>query len=240
MNVIYLTLLIIKNRIQMISKFLIKTFCFLILFNINYAKAQDCINDSIKAFLFLGVFKDNTNIDYHNSIETITNIQELYKIFNYTCTEKKSISVSPSNHFADRDRYYVQLYKMKMEYSNWIPVYYVLSIDKTTNIQFSTPHTLWLRISGFAECDLKIFFDYLRKQGVSKKELTEMVKKWNESDALFQELDWECLLKGYFKDKTNSECFKSNLYIHTYAKYHIRRNDIYSVFSKMPLSGILY
>ena len=71
---------------------------------------------------------------------------------------------------------------------------------------------VWLRVGGYVENYLKVFFDYLMKQGISLKQLKGIMKKWEDSDSIYKELDLNCKLKGYFRNNTNSECFYSVFY----------------------------
>ena len=98
---------------------------------------------------------------------------------------------------------------------------------------------MWIRISGYRECDLKVFFDALKKRGLSNREISEMVDLWRNSNELFREIDWDCLMNGYFKNNTHSNCYVSNANIWYMARYLGEENDIYAVFSKKLIAGIL-
>lgn len=202
----------------------------------NICRAQD---DNTKAFLFLSVFCEKSDFYFEQSAEIINQFHTRYENFSYEYTNPAEIVVdtffcdSPTNY----EKYTIQLFKIKT--GSLVPSYYILKISSCDTYKFSFPGTLWIRLSGYRECDIKVFFDALRKQGLKKREIIEMVHQWCNSHEMFREIDWDCLLKGYFKNNTQSTCFASGANMLYSARFLGDGNDIYAVFSKRLLSGVL-
>lgn len=198
----------------------------------NVCHAQD---DKTKSFLYLSFLHD-CEVYYESAIYNVAAFDSGYKKFSYECTKPIEIPVSKSDTTMwDGMKYTIQLYKI----TNCHPNYYIMRFYQCDTYKFSFTSELWIRISGFKECDLKVFFDALRKRGIKKKEIIEMVELWRSSDEMFSEIDWDCLLKGYFKDKTCFDCFISETNSFRTIRYMEDKNNIYAVFSKKPLAGIL-
>jgi hypothetical protein len=100
---------------------------------------------------------------------------------------------------------------------------------------------VWLRVAGYVETDINLLFDYLRNQKVNKKRLKAIIRDWNDSDDLFKDLNFNCLLKGYLRSKTSAECFLSVYYIllndASIGYDPLSENELKSVFSRIPLYG---
>ena len=67
-----------------------------------------------------------------------------------------------------------------------------------------------------------------------------MVELWRSSDEMFSEIDWDCIMKGYFKNNTHSNCFFSGSNMLYSARFFDEKDNVYADFSKRPLSGTLF
>ena len=182
----------------------------------NMSRAQ---YDNTKAFLFLSVFCEEANSYFEQSADFIKEFHTWYDNFSY-------------------EKYTIQLFKINK--SSHSPIYYTLKISSCNTYRFSFTGTLWIRLSGYRESDIKVFFDALRKQGVKKREIVEMVKQWCNSDEMFRELNWDCLLKGYFKNNTHFSCYISRANMWYLERFSGEDTSIYADFSKRLLSGTLH
>ena len=203
---------------------------------INLCMAQ---NENMKAFLFLSVFCEESDSNYEQSAQIINDIQDHYNKFSYKSTKPLVIPVDTfsCDSLKSYEKYTIQLFKIQR--NTFIPPYYILRVTSCDTYRFSFSEELWIRLSGYRESDIKVFFDALRKQGLKKREIVDMVNQWRKTDELFRELDWDCLLKGYFKNNTCSSCYISGANIYYKARYGGREDDIYAVFSEKPLAGSL-
>lgn len=203
--------------------------------NICVAQGKD-----IKAFLFLSIFCEESNSYLEGSAQRLKDIQKLYENFSYECTRPLVIPVDTfsCDSLKSYEKYTIQLFKIQR--NTFIPSYYILRVTSCDTYRFSFSEELWIRLSGYRESDIKVFFDALRKQGLKKREIVDMVNQWRKTDELFRELDWDCLLKGYFKNNTCSSCYISGANIYYKARFGRMEDDIYADFSKRPLSGTLY
>lgn len=201
----------------------------------NLCNAQD----KTKAFLFLSVFCEESDSYYELSADIVKRFDSIYENFSYECTKPLVIPVDTFHRdpLKSYEKYTIQLFKIR---SSHTPAYYILRLSSCDTYKFSFPEELWIRISGYRESDLKVFFDALRKRGLKKKEIIDMVNQWRNADEMFCELDWDCLLKGYFKNITCYSCYVSGANIRYKACYLGEDNDIYAVFSKKTLAGTLF
>ena len=204
---------------------------------INTCMAQD---NSIKAFLFLSVFCEESDSYPEQTTQLIKDFQNYYDTFSYECTRPLVVPVDTLflDSLKNYERYTIQLFKIQR--NPFIPTYYILRITSCDTYRFSFPEELWIRICGYRESDLKVFFDALRQQGLKKKELLYMIEQWCNLDEMFREIDWDCLVKGYNKKNTCSSCYISGANIYYKARYGGSEDDIYAVFSKKPLAGTLF
>lgn len=200
----------------------------------NVCHAQ---KDNTKAFLFLSVFCDVYDSYYEQSADIVKEFHILYEEFSYECTKPLEISVSkyPRDTLRPYEKYTIQLFKIKR--GPITPSYYILKLGPCDTYKFSFSETLWIRVSGYQESDLKVFFDSLTERGLRKKDIVGMVEKWRESDEMFCEIDWGCLLKGYFENNTHLGCYISGAKMMYDARYYLE--DIYAIFSKGILAGTL-
>lgn len=107
--------------------------------------------------------------------------------------------------------------------------YYVLKVDECRTPAFALSHDIWVRITGFSESDIKIFIDYIIKQGLTIDEFKSMIYDWCIRDSMFNELDWDCLIEGYISGDLKKECYISwsKLAIVTsVATSHMRPEDV--------------
>ena len=125
-------------------------------------------------------------------------------------------------------------------------VYYLMKVDYCTAhvVANDNPNPIWLRVSGFKECDLKVFFDVLLLDfPVTKKRLKMFFESIEE--PLLKELDWDCIFKGYFKGNRECSAYISNTYSlrelewHEFSGRGYYSKKIYSTFSNFPWSGIV-
>lgn len=206
-----------------------------IILSINLCHSQE---KNTKAFLFLSIFCEESYSYYEQSANVVKDFYSLYERFTYESTNPIDIPVSSfiMDSLKDYEKYTIQLFKIRSSHN---PSYYILRLYSCNTYKFSFPEDLWIRISGYRECDLKVFFDALKKRGLSNREISEMVDLWRNSNELFREIDWDCLMNGYFKNNTHSNCYVSNANIWYMARYLGEENDIYAVFSKKLIAGIL-
>ncbi|MAC95425.1 MAG: hypothetical protein CMC96_07975 [Flavobacteriales bacterium] len=100
-----------------------------------------------------------------------------------------------------------------------------------------------LRVGGYVENDINLLFDYFLKNRKKTKVLESLISKWESLDRLFEELDLDCLLKGYDNQSTKLDCFKSVFYINvnesTIGANPLSKQELNSCFSRIPLNGFL-
>lgn len=197
-------------------------------------------NDDIKSFLFLSVFCDWSDYWINQASNIIEDFQNDYDKFSYECTRPLEIPVDTLyfDSLLSYEKYTIQLFKIQRNPK--LPTYYILRVVGCDTYKFNFRDQLWIRISGYRESDLKVFFDALRQQGLKKRDLKFMIEQWCNSDEMFREIDWDCLLKGYFKNDTRSDCYISNSNIVYKLQYLGEKDDIYATFSKKILAGCLY
>lgn len=213
----------------------------LMVLSTNDSHAQ---NDPTKSFLFLSVFCEPANLSFQYSTEVVDYFCRDHENFSFECSKPIKILADPyleslgfTDSLWDFDKYAVQLFRVK-QYPQ-TPPYYIMRMDPCFTSKFSNPDTLWIRISGYQESDIKPFFDALRRQGMKKKDLVYMIEKWCESDSLFDEIDWQCIIEGYFKNNTHSNCYISNAYLFRDILQPDSMHDIYAIFSKNALYGTM-
>lgn len=223
-------------RIDMLKKIYIVAMMLCMNQSINTCMAQD--ND-IKAFLFLSIFCEESDFCFEGSAQRIMDFQSNYETFSYECT--KPLVIPIDTFFCDSlksyEKYTIQLFKIHR--NSFIPTYYILRVVSCDTYRFSFSEELWIRICGYRESDLKVFFDALRRQGLKKKEISNIIALWCNSDEMFREIDWDCLMEGYNKKNTHTSCYKSGSNIYYKARHGGREDDIYAVFSKKPIAGTL-
>ena len=218
-------------------------FTLLIAMLVSTAKAQSDDNDTLKRFLTWTIAMDGH----------LGDPKQIEGILSYVDTGYNSLKYEMS----DTIYFYPGLYIREPEYSypyfaivfkittRW-GVYYLMKVDYCTAhvVANDNPNPIWLRVSGFKECDLKVFFDVLLLDfPVTKKRLKMFFESIEE--PLLKELDWDCIFKGYFKGNRECSAYISNTYLlrelewHEFSGRGYYSKKIYSTFSNFPWSGIV-
>ncbi|MCR5193335.1 MAG: hypothetical protein K6D59_08530 [Bacteroidales bacterium] len=206
--------------------------------SIKTAYSQERYSELDKKILFLSCLMDETTLnnyaidDYFEYYQKRTSCE--YDTFHFFASPRISLHFYHNDTNHTGDLYYIQIFKIPQHYMD----YYVIKFDShNTVLNYSGSN--WIRVSGYRENDLKIFFDNLVNR-FNINRLSCMIQQWVESDPLFNELDWNCLLDGYKDDNTNGDCYKSNTYIrHSNASIGFQpfRGGINAVFSRISLYG---
>ena len=227
------------NPTQRITKFAVAFFLFASLFYVDL-KAQEYVSSDTKKILFLSCVFDEVSLNSYSVNRLfdhiVLNADSNYKNFEYVCSDKHTLHFS-NNENIKHDRYSVQLYKVPREH---IP-YYVLKFESASSVHYTFSDTLWIRVSGYAYNDLKVFFDRLKEKGMSIEKIRSMVNTWQNIDGLFNEIDWKCLLDGYEINDTRRDCYVSYIYASHNAAckgcHHEVSGDVYAIYSKIILYG---
>ena len=209
---------------------------------VSTAKAQSDDNDTLKKFISWTIAMDG-HLGDPNQIEGI---------LSYVDTGYNSLKYEMS----DTIYFYPGLYIREPEYSyssfatafkittRW-GVYYLMKVDYCIDhVVADNPNPIWLRVSGFKECDLKVFFDVLLLDFPVTKKRLKMFFESIEA-PLLKELDWDCIFKGYFKGNRECSAYISNTYSlrefewHEFSGRGYYSKKIYSTFSNFPWSGIV-
>jgi hypothetical protein len=214
-------------------KIMVLTVLILLKSTIAYCQSDHNVNEETRAFIFMSIEIDRPYgyniVKWEDMLKVLKNHHDFLQIdtssiFNF---------ILPKSLDSIADGYSLQLYKM-VSVNSRKQSRYLLRYDGFEGI-------IWLRVAGYVENDLKVFFDYLRKKGVKKKDLKKIVEEWEDSDFLFKEIDFKCLLKGYTRNQTSSDCFIAVSYVEvndlSIGFDPISENDIYGVFSRIPLIG---
>ena len=218
-------------------------FTLLIAMLVPTAKAQSDDNDTLKKFISWTIAMDGH----------LGDPKQIEGILSYVDTGYNSLKYEMS----DTIYFYPGLYIREPEYSypyfaivfkittRW-GVYYLMKVDYCTAhvVANDNPNPIWLRVSGFKECDLKVFFDVLLLNfPVTKKRLKMFFESIEE--PLLKEVDWACIFKGYFKGNRECSAYISNTYSlrewewHEFSGRGYYSKKIYSTFSNFPWSGIV-
>ena len=188
----------------------------LIAFFLQLPNAQHCLAqkkhlEEEKKILFLSCLIDETTLKgyYIDDIfeKIVKKPKSDYQNFKYIASKRLFLHYFGHDD-NDKDVYSVQLFKIPQEYAS----YYVLRFESTKNHVIQFWDTVWIRVSGYTESDLKLFFDELLKKGMTMNRIKSMIDIWRKEDPLFDELDWDCLIDGYTNNKTDGKCYKSNIY----------------------------
>jgi hypothetical protein len=129
--------------------------------------------------------------------------------------------------------YNLTLYKVS-SHKNDLNFRYLISYSDFNN------KNVWLRAKGYVVNDMNLLFNHFKEhKKLNNTILKQMIKEWESSNELFKELELQCLLKGYIKNKTNSECFISISYSTTVCNYTIgpslTEDELFSIFSVSPV-----
>lgn len=220
---------------------MIKKIIFAALLLIFSMRLTDCCaqHDNLKSFLFLSTFCEYATIYPTMSSLFVDGFYQSYDDFSYECTQPLDVPVDTFSNTPEFWNYKIQLFRLKKYHK---PYYYLLKVNPCMSLHFDIGDTLWLRISGYQESDVKVFFDFLRKQGVKKRDIIDMVDEWKKADEMFREIDWDCILNGYFKNNTHCRCYLSwskLYYERSHWKSSRTETEAYADFSKKPLGGQL-
>ncbi len=214
---------------------------FSLLSNTPYSFAQKDRLEKEKKILFLSCLIDETSLNGCPLDSTfdywVNNVKSEYQSFGFEASKRLNLHYWGSDEY-DRDVYSVQLFKIPQENIS----YYVLRFESTNNIVVHFWDTVWIRVSGYTECDLKIFFDRLIQKGMSIDRIRSMINVWCKEDPMFDEVDWNCLINGYIQGKPEGDCYRSNIYSMLNAlciKCNIVLSGDNSTFSRTILYGYI-
>ena len=207
------------------------------------AKAQSDDNDTLKKFISWTIAMDG-HLGDPNQIEGILSYVDTgYNSLKYEMSD--TIYFYPGLYIREPDWAYPSFATAFKITTRW-GVYYLMKVDYCTAhvVANDNPNPIWLRVSGFKECDLKVFFDVLLLNfPVTKKRLKMFFESIEE--PLLKELDWDCIFKGYFKGNRECSAYISNTYSlrewewHEFSGRGYYSKKIYSTFSNFPWSGIV-
>ena len=209
---------------------------------VSTAKAQIGDDDTLKKFLTWTIAMDG-HLGDPNQIEGILSYVDTgYNSLKYEMSD--TIYFYPGLYICEPEcsyPYFATVFKI----TNRWGVYYLMKVDYCIDrVVADNPNPIWLRVSGFKECDLKVFFDVLLLDfPVTKKRLKMFFESIEE--PLLKELDWDCIFKGYFKGNRECSAYISNTYSlrewewHEFSGRGYYSKKIYSTFSNFPWSGIV-
>ena len=210
---------------------------------VSTAKAQIDDDDTLKKFLTWTIAMDG-HLGDPNQIEGILSYVDTgYNSLKYEMSD--TIYFYPGLYIREPDWSYPSFATAFKITTRW-GVYYLMKVDFCTAhvVANDNPNPIWLRVSGFKECDLKVFFDVLLLNfPVTKKRLKMFFESIEE--PLLKELDWDCIFKGYFKGNRECSAYISNTYSlrewewHEFSGRGYYSKKIYSTFSNFPWSGIV-
>ena len=209
---------------------------------VSTAKAQIDDDDTLKKFLTWTIAMDG-HLGDPNQIEGILSYVDTgYNSLKYEMSD--TIYFYPGLYIREPDWAYPSFATAFKITTRW-GVYYLMKVDYCIDrVVADNPNPIWLRVSGFKECDLKVFFDVLLLNfPVTKKRLKMFFESIEE--PLLKELDWDCIFKGYFKGNRECSAYISNTYSlrewewHEFSGRGYYSKKIYSTFSNFPWSGIV-
>lgn len=196
-----------------------------------YGQSDSILKEEIKVFVFMSIEMDGS---YKYNIEKWDGLLPVLK--NHYDNLQVEVSdvysfVLPNSRDTIGDGYTLQLFKIACDNSR-NQSRYLLRYDGFEGV-------LWLRVAGYVENDMKVFFDYMITKGARRRDLNRIVEAWENAASLFKEIDFKCLLNGYKKNRTSSDCFVAVSYVDRIDSSvgfdPIRKNDVYAVFSRIPL-----
>jgi hypothetical protein len=210
---------------------------------VSTAKAQSDDNDTLKKFISWTIAMDGHLGDPKQIEGILSYVDTGYNSLKYEMSD--TIYFYPGLYIREPDWAYPSFATAFKITTRW-GVYYLMKVDYCPDpvIKNFRLNPIWLRVSGFKECDLKVFFDVLlAKYYLTKKRLKTFFESIEE--PLLKELDWDCIFRGYFKGDRECPAYISNTYslrqlecfepsgMGFYSK------KIYSTFSIYPWSGIV-
>ena len=209
---------------------------------VSTAKAQIDDDDTLKKFLTWTIAMDG-HLGDPNQIEGILSYVDTgYNSLKYEMSD--TVYFFPGLYIREPEYSYPSFATVFKITNRW-GVYYLMKVDYCIDrVVADNPNPIWLRVSGFKECDLKVFFDVLLLNfPVTKKRLKMFFESIEE--PLLKELDWDCIFKGYFKGNRECSAYISNTYSlrewewHEFSGRGYYSKKIYSTFSNFPWSGIV-
>ena len=217
-------------------------FTLLIAMLVSTAKAQSDDNDTLKRFLTWTIAMDGHLGDPKQIEGILSYVDTGYNSLKYEMSD--TIYFYPGLYIREPEcsyPYFATVFKI----TNRWGVYYLMKVDYCIDhVVADNPNPIWLRVSGFKECDLKVFFDVLLLDfPITKKRLKMFFESIEE--PLLKELDWDCIFKGYFKGDRECSAYISNTYSlrefewHEFSGRGYYSKKIYSNFSNFPWSGIV-
>lgn len=231
-----------KDPTLMNTKKSIILLCMMLSLTIIHGHQIDSI--SIKKILYHSYVCDQRCMWPYYYILQFDNYISDFEKFEVVSTPKLRFHTSPySRREGEHDVYYIQLFKFVV---NDFP-YYVLAIDDCLDRGLFLRDEVWLRLSGFVESDIKLFFDYLmmnQELGFTMEKIRSMIVDWCAGDDMFGELDWECLIKGYLSNNPQGRCYRSwsklfNSIVNHVSDRQIEDQEINSTFStQYPMIGM--
>lgn len=216
-------------------------FTLLIAMLVSTAKAQNDDNNTLKRFLSWTIAMDG-HLGDPNQIEGILSYVDTgYNSLKYEMSD--TVYLYPGLYTREPVMYYPSFMTAFKITTRWGD-YYLMKVEYYNEHPSDHPTPFWIRISGFKECDLKVFFDVLMlTYPVTKKRLKTFFESIEE--PLLKELDWDCIFKGYFKGDRECSAYISHTYsLRELAWFEVSgrgyySNKKYSTFSNFPWSGIV-
>ena len=230
-----------QQNIQNLIHSIIRGISLIFFFTPMCVYAQQSGIDNGKKILYLSYVFDEVSLNNY-LVESyfekcVTNADSCYRVFEYNCSRPLHLHFSKREEILT-DNYTVQLFKIPRSFYP----YYLLYFNSSSSSKYRFYDNLWIRVAGYAENDLKIFFDVLKEMGMSVENIYSMVDDWCQRDSIFAELDWNCLIEGYEKKDTHRDCYISSIFDLHYRAcvncwYSVVGKNIYSSFSRIIFLG---
>lgn len=227
-----------KNLIPMI---IVSGMLFYLFASVTELHGQNQCDKQLQKLLYYAIYvmdePNYKNTNYMDNVIKKYNILDSNQVYclsvdssilkTFYLTDFDSIACLKKPEMMDFLSYRMQLFR--------VGAYYVLHIKACDNYAFDLQEDVWLRANGFRENDMKLLWDELRRQGLTKGKIKRLVNTWSTAGGLFSEVNWQCMFKGYLKHNTNYDCFISQ----SYSKERLWCGDldIHASFSKTPLKG---
>lgn len=224
------------SQIQMITKVLCFRLSVAILMafpTYNIVECQNSLDEQTRSLLFMSIEIDRSStygkLTWDRLVELLKNHHDYLQVE----SSDNLNFVLPNSRDTFKDFYTLQIFKINSENSRSVSRYLLKYVDFDGEV--------WLRVSGYIENDMKLFFDFLREKGVKKKHLMKVVEEWRDSNSIFKEVDFSCLLDGYYNNRTTGDCFIAVAYVNlldlSIGFDPLGENNINAIFSRVPLLG---
>lgn len=179
----------------------------------NNLNGQHLTKEEDNKIVYLSYLIDDISLNSHNIDmyfeDVVINSRLSYETFPIETSNSILFHFFGNDNY-EYDTYSVQIFKIP---DSQVP-YYLMKFDSKKSKYYNFISTLWIRVSGYTLCDLKVFFDKLQEKGMDPDQIRTMTTMWGTFDAMFNELDWECLWAGYEKNETTRDCFLSQKKVH--------------------------